>query len=160
MLFAAQGPQAQESVVSSEFGTSSSYDMPGANFTQYRDINPNGAIVGFGATRGLLRNAAGAIKVNDVPISTRPTFGTQLRAITDSGDILGWCMTLVCKCRGFVLNKHGFTDFDFPGGSSLEADGINSDGDIVDGYIDATSQHHAFLLKQGDSPSASAARTH
>src|SRR5262249_36940592 len=71
---------------------------------------------------------------------------TDGHGINARGDIVGVYRTvlpnanecLAGACHAYLLNKDGFTSFDFPDANGTSAHGINARGDIVGGYCTIT----------------------
>ena len=130
-------------------GDSTVVDFPGATYTQCFGINSEGDIVGQygagGTTHGFLRNKYGRITSFDIPGAINTAAGTQTRGISDRGDIVGWFVTSGGRRRGYLLRQGHFTFIDCPTSTSTDSDGINSEGDIVGGCVDAEG-HHAYVL--------------
>jgi uncharacterized membrane protein len=131
-------------------------DVPGAVGTNAWGINDRGKIVGgYQGTDGkshvyLLRESQ--FTTIDFPgaIDTAP-LGTK-GGINSRGDIVSYyCAFEPCSLdndseHGFSLSDGEFTTIDFPGGHAAAAFGINTGGDIVGPYNDASGNGHGFLL--------------
>jgi uncharacterized membrane protein len=137
-------------------GEFSRIDVPGAVGTNAWGINDRGKIVGgYQGTDGkshvyLLRE--GQFTTIDFPgaVDTAP-LGTK-GGINSRGDIVSYyCAFEPCSLNndsehGFLLSDGEFTTIDFPGGHAAAAFGINSRGDIVGPFNDASGNGHGFLL--------------
>ena len=138
--------------------TFTSFDYPGAVFTDGVDINRFGDIVGHyidaaGVDHGyLLHN--GVFTTVDYPGAD----GGHAHGINSAGVIVGLYFTGK-KFHGYVLNKGVYTTVDFPGAQNTRANGINRAGDIVGSFVDNNSynntggsngtKEHGFLYRGG-----------
>jgi probable HAF family extracellular repeat protein len=133
-------------------------DFPEAGFTGANGINSAGAIVGvYMQAAGepvhafLLRG--GEFTSMDFPDSA----GTSAFGINARGDIVGaYCDGTIAPCpflglgnRGYILSGGEFTTIDVPGARATVAWGINSHGDVVGTYEEASGVLHGFMLSDG-----------
>jgi hypothetical protein len=137
-------------------GEFSRIDVPDAVGTNAWGINDRGKIVGgYQGTDGkshvyLLRESQ--FTTIDFPgaVDTAP-LGTK-GGINSRGDIVSYyCAFEPCSLdndseHGFLLSDGEFTTIDFPDGHAAAAFGINTRGDIVGPYNDASGNGHGFLL--------------
>jgi len=54
-------------------------------------------------------------------------------------------VTSAGRRRGYLLSRGQFTFIDCPGSTSTDADGLNSERDIVGGCVDVEG-HHAYVM--------------
>jgi uncharacterized membrane protein len=122
-----------------------SFDPPGASFTEAFAINSEGQIVGFyvdaAGVHGFLRHNNGTFTSFDPSGS----FGTSAQAINSSGQIAGYYSD-TAGTHGFLRQKNGtITSFDPTGSVATLSQSINSDGQITGYYVDANSVTHGFV---------------
>ena len=137
--------------------TFTTFDFPGAIFTDGVDINRSGDIVGHyidanGIDHGyLLHN--GCFTTVDFPKGD----GGHVHGINSAGDIVG-LYYVGNKYHGFLLSKGVYTSIKFPDARNTRANGINSAGDIVGTYVEDKNdpiqgnndgKTHGFLLSGG-----------
>jgi len=110
------------------------FDVPGATFTNAQGINPRGDVVGFADVGGqrhgfLLRD--GEFTTIDYPGAA----GTDARGISPDGDIVGgyWLPgEPAVNIHGYRLTKHGeFERVDYPGHTNTIPQRILPDGTIL-----------------------------
>jgi hypothetical protein len=154
-------------------GAITTFDAPGAGAgagqgTFPESINPAGAITGFytdatGLSHGFVRAPDGGITTFDAPGAGRPVScspplicsnGTQGAAINPAGVIAGQYADTRGVFHGFLRSPDGsITPFDVPGaGTSLGqgtlvvfTDGINQEGAIGAGFVDANNVLHSAI---------------
>jgi uncharacterized membrane protein len=127
----------------------------GTNFSEARDINDRGEIVGqFIGDDGLFHGfllSKGVLTTLDFPGASQ----TSAFGINESGTVVGFWDFL--DADGNLLEEHGFawkngafTEVNFPGSVDSSVLGINARGDLV-GLWDAglTSQAHGFVCSKG-----------
>ena len=133
------------------------FDFPGAIFTDGVGINRSGDIVGHyvdaaGIDHGYLLHR-GVFTTVDFPGSD----GGHVHGINDAGDIVGQYF-VGNKYHGFVLSGGVYTSIKFPDARNTRANGINSAGDIVGTYMEKKNdpidgnndgRTHGFLLSCG-----------
>lgn len=142
-----------------EYGSFTSFDVPGATETLVLDINSAGVMVGryqsAGRTSGFVRNEHGDVTTIEFPGS----FFTVAAGINSSGDIVGMYRLASAPAvrHGYLLRDGEFTSFDPPGSTFTNALGINDSGDIVGRFcILATCRrpgfgdYRGFLLRDGE----------
>jgi hypothetical protein len=137
----------------SALGTFTTFNFPGAGYTQARYLDSSGEVVGFyfegpafaSPAHGFLRSKDGELS----PIDSPGTNGTKLATgINSAGDIVGYYGAGGTTPHGFMRAKDGeFTSLDYPGATSTQAWGINSRGDIV-GVYGAGGTTHGFVLNK------------
>jgi uncharacterized membrane protein len=161
--FAADGSQHGYILQNGVFRT---IDFPGASATTTDGgPNPKGDVVG---------NYVDSSSVNHGYLLSRGVFTTidfpgaaftqVARYINDRGDIVGWYVDPVGNSHGFVFRRHDdsqefehdllnapeskgtYISIDVPGAMATRAGGINSEGEIVGSYDDASGTTHGFLL--------------
>jgi len=130
--------------------TFTTFDYPGAIFTDGVGINRAGDIVGHyvdatGIDHGYLLRK-GIFTTIDFPGSE----GGHVHGINDAGDIVGQYFA-GNKYHGFLLSSGVYTAIKFPGARNTRANGINSAGDIVGTYVEK---------KDNDIPGNNDGRTH
>jgi uncharacterized membrane protein len=141
--------------------TFTAIDVPGADYTSARDMNPAGQIVGGYeipepyAYRGFLLSK-GVFKSINVGAYN------DARGINPDGEIIGafdaWLPDgNCCALHGFLLSKGTtVTQIDYPGTDPIVrpdtdytvAEGINAAGDVV-GFYGLGGTEHGFYLSQG-----------
>jgi len=121
-------------------------DVPGADWTYARDMNPAAQIVGeywkwaADTQRGFLLSDG---VFTDLEVGEY----SGARGINIQGDIVGW----YCCCDGFVgflLRRGSATPIIYPGADYTVAEGINAAGDVV-GFYGLGGTEHGFLLRDG-----------
>jgi len=137
--------------------TFTTFDYPGALFTDAVGINRSGDVVGHyidaaGIDHGYLLHK-GIFTTVDFPSSD----GGHVHGINDAGDIVGQYY-VGNKYHGFLLSGGVFTAIKFPDARNTRANGINSAGDIVGTYVEKKNdpidgnnngRTHGFLLSCG-----------
>jgi len=137
--------------------TFTTFDYPGASFTDGVGINRSGDIVGHyidaaSVDHGYLLHK-GIFTTVDFPGSD----GGHVHGINDAGDIVGQYF-LGNKYHGFLLSGGVYTSIKFPEARNTRANGINSAGDIVGTYVEKKNdpidgnndgRTHGFLLSCG-----------
>src|ERR1051325_8403215 len=146
----AQSPEQQ-----SELGTFTTFNFPGAGYTQARYINPADEVVGFyfdgtafaSPEHGFLRNKDGDLTVIDFP----GTNGSTMAAgINSEGDAVGF-YSAEGATHGFLRTSDGaFTSLDFPRADGTGAWGINARNDIVGQYGAGGTSHGFLRSKDGE----------
>jgi uncharacterized membrane protein len=128
----------------------------GTNFSQARDINDRGDIVGQfigddGFFHGFLLSK-GVLTTLDFPGASQ----TSAFGINESGTVVGFWDLLdpdsnLLEEHGFNWKDGAFTEVNFPGSVDSAVSGINARGDLV-GAWDAglTSQTHGFVCSHGE----------
>ncbi len=137
-------------------GEFTTVDAPGATETDAFKEQANGSIVGGvnqGGVEGLFIYRDGAFKTFALPNGKNITLdngGTNAR-----GDIVGTYCDLPGSCfigpfptHAFLWSNGDLTTIDYPGARATAALGINEQGDIVGGYIDASGHSRGFLLNR------------
>jgi uncharacterized membrane protein len=133
------------------------FDFPGAIFTDGVGINGTGDIVGHyidasGVDHGYLLHK-GKFTTVDFPGSD----GGHVHGINDANDIVGLYI-VGNKYHGFLLSRGKYTAIKFPDARNTRANGINSAGDIVGTYVEKKNdpidgnndgKTHGFLLRGG-----------
>jgi uncharacterized membrane protein len=151
-------------------GTYSSIDFPGALLTQAWKINAAGEVAGRykspdGRWHAFLMSD-GAFTSIDVPGAIQTVSFPPQVGMNAAGDVVGsYCAAEPCPLlvTDNFVSVHGFlrswedrdnagqvTTIDFPGASGGGAFGINTRGDIVGAYFDASHRTHGFLRSRGD----------
>jgi uncharacterized membrane protein len=128
-----------------------SFEWPGATWTEGYGINPQGDIVGlygwfengFNTTRGLLLRDGNLYPI-DVPdqVSTMPI------RISPEGTIVGCYHTLLNTMYGFVLDAAGITSHSM---DRTMNNGVNPAGDVVGFYVSPASgrAEQSYLIRDG-----------
>jgi probable HAF family extracellular repeat protein len=135
--------------------------VPGSFSTSANGINNKFQVVGFygdistGNTRGFLLSNGKYTNI-DFP---RATGFTAATGINDSGEIVGYFSD--SATHGFIDQRGAFTQLDYPGAISTQAQGVNRAGEVVGSYTDANKNQHGFKYVQGawttiDIPNATA----
>jgi len=136
--------------------TSTTFDYPGAAYTQALGVNRSGSIVGIyqdnNGLHGFLHQGSDfstGFRAIDVPNS----FLTEAQGINDRGNIVGLYMD-ASGTHGFVhhgLNfGTGYQKIDVPSATCcISANAINRHGDIVGSYI-ANFHTHGFVHRGSD----------
>ena len=116
-------------------GTITTFDAPGAVFTESYAINSAGTITGVYSDQnfnahGFVRDSRGTITSFDVPGAC----GTEGQAINPSGMVTGFWLDADClTLRGFVRSPTGqITTFDVPGDLGTNYTLFNNTSDIID----------------------------
>lgn len=138
--------------------TFTTFDYPGAVFTDGVDINRFGDIVGHyvdaaGTDHGYLLHK-GSFTTIDFPGAD----GGHAHGINSGGAIVGLYF-IGKKFHGYVLSGAVYSTIDFPGVQNTRANGINTAGDIVGSCVDNNSYNNTggsngskergFLLRAG-----------
>jgi uncharacterized membrane protein len=138
-------------------GVFTTIDFPGANYTEVWRINDNGQVLGrYQSGNGgthvfLLALASGTFLSIDYPGATTTAVKdfTQMGGLNNNGDIASdYCSSANCgldTVRGFLLSGGSFSALEVPGAAGTVPFGINDQGAIVGGYIDASLRIHGFL---------------
>jgi probable HAF family extracellular repeat protein len=149
------------------------FDIPGAaQGTQGLDINNLGHVVGRSfdantAAHGFLGTSSLSI-LNDPNAANGFQQGTSADGLNDQDQVVGGYIDASNLDHGFLFSQGQFTTMDEPNAvpappgaviSGTEQTGINSLGQIVGGFSDASGVTHGFLLSGGqyttlDDPSA------
>jgi uncharacterized membrane protein len=135
-------------------GTYTSFNYPGAVFSEAFDVNTDGDIVGvYSDTSGVFHGfllSGGTYSSVDFPGATY----TEADGINDSGEIVGWyCTTSECVNtseggQGFLLSGGTFTTIAIPNEFASGAVGISNNGVIVGQYLDAAGVAGGFMATQ------------
>ncbi len=131
--------------------TYTSFDYPGATYTQANDINTQGDIVGYyrdssGVYHGFLLSG-GSYTSTDFPGAVY----TLNVAINDAGNIAGdYCPTSECLssnegAQGFVLSGGVFTSFGISGEYSTYVGDMTNNGTLLGAYADAAGLVVSFI---------------
>jgi uncharacterized membrane protein len=137
-------------------GVLDTFDVPGANETSPLKLEPNGTLI------GVFANVGGPGRLFILANGEFTTYPPLLgKAITEDnggvnphGDIVGTYCDISVPCLIASADSHGFllghggdvTTIDIPGAIMTGATGINARGDIVGGYVQASSVPKGFLL--------------
>jgi len=132
-------------------GVYTSFDYPGAPYTDAYALNSEGDITGYyldggGNIHGFNRRR-GVYTSIDYPGAIE-TFSV---GINDAGDMVGaYCMTSQCEAtgqgeQGFLLRNGVFTSFAIPGEFGTSLLSINNQGVLLGGYTDAAGNFYTFL---------------
>jgi len=129
-------------------------DVPGATETDAFKEQANGAVVG-----GFMESGVGGLFVYRSGTFTTFTLPNGKNVSLDDGgtnsrgDIVGTYCDLPGACFVGPFQEHGFlwsggelTTIDYPGAQATSAVGINEQGDIVGGYIDANGHPSGYLV--------------
>lgn len=129
-------------------------DVPGATETDAFKEQANGAVVGGfvqSGVEGMFVYQSGTFTTFTLPNGKNVALdngGTNTR-----GDIVGTYCDLPGICSIGPFAEHGFlwsggelTTIDYPGATATSALGINEQGDIVGGYIDANGHPSGYLV--------------
>jgi uncharacterized membrane protein len=136
-------------------GQFTSFDFPGALFTQVWRINDDGQIVGRykgqdGAFHVFLLSD-GAFTSIDFPGAANT--GGDAGGINAAGDIVSsycngvGCVPSAMGGHGFLLRNGQFTSIDFPSSVITLSHGINDVGDTVGAYADQGGKVHGYLKR-------------
>jgi uncharacterized membrane protein len=141
-------------------GVFSAIDVPGADYTDVWRVNDNGQIVGrYKSGNGdfhvfLYTIATSSFATIDYPNANETAMGdfSQMGGLNNNGDIAsGYCnsssnceLASFGSLHGFVLRRGTFTSFDVPGAAGTVPFGINDQGVVVGGYLDANLAVHGF----------------
>jgi mannan endo-1,4-beta-mannosidase len=123
----------------------------GGTFSQARDVNESGQVVGYSYTTGdneeqpFSWTAAGGI------INLTGTRGQAL-AVNESGQVAGWAVGATGAAYAFRWTEAGGVTSlgTLGGGSSLGSD-INEAGHVVGSSVTSAGEQHAFLWTDADS---------
>jgi len=131
--------------------TFTSIDVPGADLTVARDMNPAGQIVGActmpDANRGFVDR--GFLLSNGVFTLIEIGDGNDARGINPEGEIVGWFASADdWISHGYLWREGNVTQFDYPDADYTIAEDINAAGDVV-GFYGLGDTEHGFLLRQG-----------
>jgi uncharacterized membrane protein len=137
-------------------GAFTTIDVPGALESDAFRISANGTIVGgFAQTGGpgeLFVLSHGAFTTSALPNNKSVTLDDG--GINTRGDIVGTycdsgfpCLLGPTGTHGFLLTSKGvFTTIDYPGAVASATTGINTRGDIVGEWADASAVSRGFIL--------------
>jgi uncharacterized membrane protein len=127
-------------------------DVPGADQTYARDMNPAGQIVGqYVKTAEDGRHIRrGFLFSNGVFMPIEIGTGTEARGINIEGEIVGWFRFADGSIHGFELTMGSASQIDYPGADYTIAEAINAAGDIV-GFYGMGGTEHGFLMNRGAS---------
>ena len=135
----------------------STFDAPDSTQTLITGINQDGSFVGYYTGTNHLQHgflvAEGAFTTIDAPpASGPPPFAiTQALAINSRGDILVLSGNFATGDQQYyVLSDGTYNPFQIAGAQFIEATGINTRGDIVGTYSDASGKQRGFLLSGGN----------
>jgi len=124
-----------------------SFDYPGAVWTEAIDINDSGDIVGtyFDVTAAHgFKLQSGTFTNLDPPGAV----GSFAETINNSGAVVGYYSLtdplLNSGLQGYFLNEGSFTSVNYPGAAQTAASGLNSSGQIVGWYVDNSGIYHGF----------------
>src|SRR5262249_35421910 len=123
-------------------GTFTTLDDPqGIGNTFAQGINGSGKIVGDyysgGAVHGLTYSGSTCTNIDEPSAVAQAGYGTVLRSINDSGEIVGYFSDSNKVWHGFLYDGTKFTQLDYPQASAPYAEGISDTGQIVGSYTDA-----------------------
>jgi uncharacterized membrane protein len=136
-------------------GEFSPVTFPGSSETDAFKINSRGMIYGgfvngAGEERPFLSRDGDYVEV-ELPISNPVSLDNG--GMNERGDMVGLycdgkppCVIIPTGTHGFFVSGDSFETIDFPGARATSAIGINSRGDIVGGWFDASAGIHGFLL--------------
>jgi len=131
-------------------------DVPGATETDAFKEQANGSIVGGvsqSGVEGLFIYRDGDFKTFALPNGKNITLdsgGTNARGdiVGTYCDLPGICLVGAPGTHGFLWSSGEVTTIDYPGARATAALGINEQGDIVGGFIDANGQPRGFLVSR------------
>jgi uncharacterized membrane protein len=131
-------------------------DVPGAFRTEAHGVNNSGQIVGQFVDdlglHGFLRGVDGTFTPFDAPEGVSGT--TEANGINDAGQIVGSFSDTDFVNHGYRRDPDGsFTTFDVPDATGTALGGIDSLGNMVGTFTDATTQH-GFILRPANPPGA------
>lgn len=133
-------------------------DVPGAGETDAFKMSASGMVAGgfvdLGVSEQLFVYDNGAYDTFALPNGHPVTMDNG--GINARGDIVGtYCSSATLPCligptgvHGFLISQGDMTPIDVPGAVATAAAGINSRGDIVGFYSDATGAAHGFLRQR------------
>ena len=144
------------------------FTVSNAETTVAWGINPRGDVVGATVSKngsefhGYQRDRSGTFTMVDATtVGAVVKNCTSARGISPSGEIVGFFQTQSCGgtqsemrpgAHGFVRAKNGsleVVDVKIAGTLGTVVFGINPDGDLVGGYLDAAKKIHGFLRHEG-----------
>jgi probable HAF family extracellular repeat protein len=113
------------------------------------EVNEQGQLAGAYdlVAHGYLQDRRGDFTTIDHPDAVRLT--GELISINNHGQIAGVYGDAQGVFRGFLLDKHRFTNIDVPDALQTRPFKINDQGQIVGGFDDAGGVTHGFLLDDG-----------
>jgi hypothetical protein len=132
--------------------TFTSYDYPGAIFTEAMGINTVGVVVGAyadasGVTHGFALLPTGKFERLDYP----GAISTVLARINDSNQVVGSYVDSNNVSHGFMfVSPNKFTPIDYPGAAQTQAYGINKAQEIVGTWFDSGGNTSGFSLISGN----------
>ncbi|MDE2460843.1 MAG: hypothetical protein KGL98_06305, partial [Gammaproteobacteria bacterium] len=135
-------------------GNITSFDGPGALYTEAISINAAGKIIGFfedssGLGHGFVRHPDGQFTTFDGPVSGGGN--TIPSSINNNSSISGWQFDANAVAHGFVRGRNGqFVAIDAPGAGTGPVDGtfptmINASGAVTGIWADNNSLAHGFV---------------
>lgn len=133
-------------------GTFQTLDVPGATFTIARGINDAGDVVGRyespdGLGHGYIRTNGNYVTIDFPGPKGTETFAWNI----NNGRAVVGRFTLPGSDgpHGFLLSREKWSRIDYPGSRTSASNGINSSGEIVGIWFDATRNEHSFRLRDG-----------
>lgn len=127
-------------------GVFTNIDKLGQFNTMPQGINRAGFIVGCFHNPGTMH---GWVMQNGAFLSVGAPAYEMYTGVNNSGTIVGWYGTIT-GTYSFMLSGTGRTEFQYPGANNTQAQGLNSDGDVVGVYADVAGSIHGFLLSNGE----------
>ena len=137
-------------------------NYPGADYTDYTDINNSGMLVGYitdgdGYSRGFIRNGGSFTLVDHPDAASACAYyhqcGTWLTGINNLGLVTGVYINSAGRYRSFIKDGGNYVALDHPGGSgsqlSVYAEGVNDSGQAVGYFWDNTGYSHGFMKDGG-----------
>jgi hypothetical protein len=129
-------------------GVFTSYENPNAvGTTVILGLNDSGIAAGFYVGSSASRHGFTLDQATGVFTPVAPPEATNVTAagINDDGDVAGFYSS-TSQTIGFLHKGGTFSSVSYPGATATTARGINIHDAIVGGYIDASGNHHGFLL--------------
>ena len=128
-------------------GTTTTFTIPGADYTEALGINNANQSVGYYIVGeryyGFFRDSDGTLTY---PFTTRDAFRTLLYDINDKGQMVGSVTAGTDQGGVLFLSPNKYVIYDYPGANDTYFYGINNHGLICGSYIES-SAFHGLIVK-------------